>query len=134
MHHHGDAEGVLREPAETFARAFEAADPDRLRPLLREGVELRLIAFGGVQLQGIDAALEWARQTRESHIESRSVHTVEVVSDRVAVLLGRVRYQSNGLRDAEAVWVVEFRDGLVWRVTFHPTREEADASIRESMT
>jgi hypothetical protein len=132
MHHHRDAEGVLREQAESFARAFEAEDPDRLRPLLGEGVELRLISFGGVHLRGIDAALEWARQAHESHVESRSVHTVDVISDHVAVMSGRVRYQSDGLRDAEAFWVVEFRDGLVRRVTFQPTREEADALIRES--
>ena len=56
-----------------------------------------------------------------------TITSVEPLDRDRVLIVGREQYQDTNqmLRDSPAAWIIEFKDGLIWRTTSFRSREEA---------
>jgi ketosteroid isomerase-like protein len=117
--------------------AFAARDAERLRALCHPEVEIEVptAALAGREgpyrgPEGIAAYLDDLSRVWDE-LELRPHEFAEAGDDRV-VILGRVVTRRDRTRnDLPSVWVVEFRDGLVYRLNVFSDAAQVAAHVRD---
>lgn len=118
---------------EALQRAFERRDAAALAELVHPDATLRLItAPEGGDVRGRDGALDYMDDV-ERRLIVPAFHSIEPAGNDAVLVIGRIQYQhaDNSLTDTTAVWLVQFRDGLIWQTdTF---TNEADARAQAAL-
>ena len=122
-------EGNLALARQVFDRFIEH-DMESFVSMLHPDVEAHPQIDGAPLLHGREAVTSWWQdliKAREGDIEVRPLE-FETRGDCV-IVRGYLRHrEGRALSESQVHWLYEFRDGLIFRMESHPTRQSALAS------
>jgi len=126
-------------PAEQRIRElFEALDA-RLTDELVDGIhpaaELTPVTANGDTLHGHEGTSEWLAdlERRDAQLSHLIEETIPVDEEQVVVVGRQQRFEpGTGLSDRTMVWLMELRDGLLWRARACASIEDALAQADEA--
>jgi ketosteroid isomerase-like protein len=118
-----------RRIIEAVVQALSQRDAARLGVLLHPDVEIRETQ-ARISLHGRDEVVAYVESLRH-RIGSVTVTTVEEVGKEAALVEGREQCQNADLSifDVPMVWIVRFRDELIWQSLTCHSRDHAAAAL-----
>ncbi len=111
-----------------LADAMAAEDEDGYVELMHPDAVFTTVAFGDQQVfRGRAGAREWWAKREDAVVYDVYSTHVERISPHAIVIDARMRHgeAGQGVEDANAMWLVIERDGLVWR--YQPVDSKTDA-------
>jgi ketosteroid isomerase-like protein len=115
--------------------ALEAGRVDEFLEVIHPAAELNPLAADGKTLRGPKDAARWLDRLRDRDAVLR--HTVErtiaLPGDHVIAVGRQQRFEpGEGLKDRPVVWLMQFRDGRLWRGHVCASVDEAMARARDA--
>lgn len=111
-----------------LADAMAAEDEAGYIALMHPDLVFTTVAFGDQEVfRGQAGAREWWGKREEAVVYDIYSAHVERISPHAIVIEARMRHSETGqgMEDANAMWLVVEKDGLVWR--YQPVDSKADA-------
>lgn len=117
---------------------FEAIDAGRVDEILRvihPGAELNPLSADGQTLRGPDGAARWldGLRSRDAVLRHTVERTISLPGDHIIAVGRQQRFEpADGLKDRPVVWLMQFRDGRLWRGCVCPSVADAIAQAAET--
>ena len=121
-----EAEHLVRDLFE----ALDAGQVDEILRIIHPAAELSPLSADGQTLHGPDDAARWldGLRSRDAVLRHTLERTIALPRDRIVAVGRQQRFEpSDGLVDRPVVWLVQFRDGRLWRGYVCPSVEDAIA-------
>ena len=112
---------------------FDAIDAGRVDEILRvihPGAELNPLSADGQTLRGPDGAARWldGLRSRDAVLRHTVERTISLPGDHIIAVGRQQRFEpADGLKDRPVVWLMQFRDGRLWRGCVCPSVADAIA-------
>ena len=112
---------------------FDAIDAGRVDEILRvihPGAELNPLSADGQTLRGPEGAARWlaALRSRDAVLRHTVERTIALPGDHIIAVGRQQRFEpGDGVKDRPVVWLMQFRDGRLWRGCVCPSVADAIA-------
>ena len=130
---------VENSPAERLVRdlveAIDAGRVDEILRLIHPGAELNPLSADGQTLRGPDGAARWldGLRSRDAVLRHTVERTISLPGDHVVAVGRQQRFEpADGLKDRPVIWLLQFRDGRLWRGRVCPSLADAIAQAAEA--
>jgi hypothetical protein len=131
VEHPTPAEQRIRELFE----AMDAGDMEELVDGIHPAAELRPITANGNTLRGHEGTTAWLTdlERRDAQLRHLIEQTIPLDDERVVVVGRQQRFEpATGLSDRPVVYLLQLRDGLLWRGESCASVEDAFARAGEA--